>query len=132
MKRVSLIAVISLTLVFLSGAAVGGFAYHLYRAKSVNAVTPKTPDEYRRGYMHEMTTRLHLSADQIAKLNVILDDTRARFRDFRERTRPEIKQIHAEQVEKTKNILSNEQRVEYEKMRQEREARRAKEQGPGC
>lgn len=132
MKRVSVAAAASLMLVFVSGAAVGGFAYHLYSSKTVSATVRKTPDQYRRDYMSEMTSRLKLSDDQAAKLNVILDETRARFREYRERTRPEMKQIHTDQVEKIKNILSKDQQVEYETMRQEREARQNKSRGPGC
>jgi hypothetical protein len=131
MKKVSLIAALSLSLVFVSGAAVGALAYHLYRTKTVVAKAPKSPDEYRRSYMTEMTTRLDLTADQVSKLNGILDETRVKFREFRERTRPEIKQIHEAQRERIKSMLSNEQLSEYEKMLQEREDRQ-KNRVPGC
>ena len=123
MKRLSLVAALSLSLVFASGVAVGGFAYHLYRTKTVSAKAPKTPDDYRRSYMTEMTTRLHLTSDQVSKLNVILDETRAKFREFRERTRPEMKQIHDTQREKIRSMLNKEQSAEYERMLQERENR---------
>ena len=131
MKKVSLVAALSLSLVFVSGAAVGALAYHLYRTKTVVAKAPKSPDDYRRSYMTEMTTRLHLSADQVSKLNAILDETRVKFREFRERTRPEIKQIHESQREQVKAILSKEQLTEYEQMLQEREDRQ-KSRVPGC
>lgn len=131
MKKVSLVAAISLTLVFVSGAAVGALAYHLYQTKTVVAKAPRSPDEYRRSYMTEMTTRLHLTGDQVSKLNGILDETRGKFREFRERTRPEIRQIHEAQREQIKSILSKEQLSEYLKMLQEREERQ-KNRVPGC
>jgi hypothetical protein len=71
-----------------------------------------------------MQSRLHLDAGQISQLNAILDATRDRFREVRDRFRPEMKQIQDEQVSKIRGILNQDQQAEYEKLRVEREKRR--------
>jgi hypothetical protein len=88
----------------------------------VSADAPRNPEEFRKRYMEEMKSRLKLTADQVTKLSVILDETRARVRSTRESIEPEIRQIRDEQQEKVHQILSADQRPEYDKMRQEREA----------
>lgn len=109
-------------LVFVSGALLGAFSHRLYTVSGVSANAPRNPEEFRKRYMEEMKSRLKLSADQVTKLSVILDETRARVRSTRESIEPEIRQIRDEQQEKVHQILSADQRPEYDKMRQEREA----------
>jgi Spy/CpxP family protein refolding chaperone len=109
-------------LVFVSGALLGAFSHRLYTVSGVSANAPRNPEEFRRRYMEEMKSRLKLTADQVTKLSVILDETRARVRSTRESIEPEIRKIRDEQQEKVHQILSADQRPEYDKMRQEREA----------
>jgi hypothetical protein len=78
---------------------------------------------------------LRLSDAQVTKLNEILDSTRARYREVKERYKPEMKQIHTEQVEEIRGILTDEQKPKYEEWREERDKRRKAEQGSsggGC
>jgi uncharacterized membrane protein len=131
MRRTPWSVIISLLVVFCSGAVVGGFGHYLYTTKSVSAKTrPRSPEEYRQKYIKEMRGRLKMSDDQVVRLEAILDETRAKFREFRERTKPEMKRIQDDQVERIRGILNDAQRTEYEHMRQEREAR--SRGGDGC
>ena len=133
MKRTTLSTALYVTLVFLSGGVVGGFAHRLYMMNTVLAgpASPK-PEEVRRKIVDEMRTRLSLSKDQVAQLSAIMDSTRTRFHEVRAkwdkeahiRAQPEMKAIQEDQVQKIKGILSDEQRVEYDKYRVEREKRR--------
>lgn len=118
-----------LLLVFASGIAVGAFSQHLYTARGVSARTsrPHGPEEYRKRYLGEMRTRLKLDAEQTAKLNTILDQTRSRFDEIRERSRPEMDAIQKDQINQINHILNENQRAEYEKLRQERETHRKKD-----
>lgn len=121
--------VISLSLVFLSGLAAGALGYRQYAQRA--ALTkpdrpPGSPRDFRKAYTKEMTERLKLNAEQVAKLNAILDGTEAKFKEFRDRTRPEMKAIQDGQVAAINSMLTPEQQSEYEKMRQEREQRRKK------
>jgi DNA anti-recombination protein RmuC len=110
-------------LIFASGIAVGGFGFRLYTVKTVNASTSHDPVEWRKRYTTEMRDRLHLNSDQQRKLNEILDETKARFDQVRERNRPEMDRIHGEQVEKIRSMLTDGQRPEYDKMRREKDER---------
>jgi len=126
MKRSSLSLALCLLLVFASGIAVGVFGHRYFESTAAHprAARPQTPDEYRKAYLEEMSKRLSLSQPQKEKLNEILDDTRAKYREVRERHKPEMKAIQDEQVAKVNAMLTEPQRAEYAKMRAEREAKR--------
>ena len=128
MKRSRLTAVVSLTLVFLSGVVLGAFGHRLYRMNSVMA-RAGGPEEYRRKMVDEMRTRLNLTPEQITGLEKILDETRQRYREYHERHKPEWKAIQDQQVQQINATLNETQRAEYEKMLEERrKQRKAKEQ----
>ena len=135
MKPGSIKFAIYLLLVFASGIAVGAISQHLYNARSVSARTstrPRGPEEYRKRYLGEMQTRLKLDAEQTAKLNSILDQTRNRFDEIRERSKPEMDAIHKDQIDQINGILNGNQSAEYEKLRKERDANKKKDRsGPG-
>jgi len=128
MKR-TLSTAFYILLVFLSGAVVGAFAHRLYM---VNTVVSAKPDEVRHHILDEMRTRLSLSEEQVKQLNAIMDSTKARYHEVKERwdkqskqaAQPELKAITEDQAGKIRAILSEPQRIEYEKYRAERQKRR--------
>ncbi len=123
MKRSSLI--VALLLVFLSGVVVGAVGYRLYTTEPAAATERRpSPEEYRRRYVEMMKTRLHLNEEQLARLNAILDETRERFKQYEEKSRAEKQAIRDQHVAKINAMLTEEQRAEYAKIREEREARR--------
>jgi hypothetical protein len=126
MNRNSLTIAFYLLLVFAGGAAVGGFGHRLYTVKDVSATSliRKTPEEYRRAYMAEMKQRLNLTDTQAVNIEKVLDATRDKYRAFRERTKPEMEKIQADQTTGVRGILNDEQMREYDKMRAERDAKR--------
>ncbi len=131
MKRSKLVLAAYILGVFLSGGIVGFFLHYLYSTQTVNArAVARDPDEYRHKYVEEMRTRLRLTEDQVQQLNAILDGTRLKYKEFRARHRPEINAIQEEQVSKIRLMLSEPQRVEYEKMRAERDLKRRKTDPP--
>lgn len=129
-------------LVFASGGVLGWFGQKLYHE---SAVAPKQvkndPKEFRKRLIDEYQRRLSLTPDQVTKIGIILDDTLAQFnvvnqrekQEVREKDIPEFQRIRQGQVEKIREMLTPEQRVEYEKMRTEREQQRQqkKESGGG-
>ena len=112
MRRTTLTTALYLLLVFLSGAVVGAFALRLYTLKSVSASNPKTPEEYRRQYVAEMRTRLKLTEQQVSQLVPILDETRRRYHELKEKNRPALNAIQDDQVAKIRSILSGDQLTE--------------------
>ena len=119
MKRTQFSLVLSLLLVFASGTVVGAFGLYLYTAKSVAATSRKSPEEYRRGYVDDLKTRLNLDKEQVLKLNAVLDQTHALYKEVRERMRPDMSRIRNEQIEKVNSMLSPEQQKAYELFRAE-------------
>ena len=116
---------LSLLVVFLSGVLVGGISHRAYSVKAdvKNDRRPRSPEEYRKRYVDEMNSRLHLDANQLSQLNTILDETRQRYNAAHAKIRPEMKQIHTEQVERVRSILTEAQKPEYAKILEEREKR---------
>lgn len=117
-------------LVFASGLVLGAFGERLYTASVVVAKQRPNPEELRKKIVSEYESRLNLNADQLTKLNQIMDETRARMEDTRQKMRPAYQKIHDDQVAKIREILTADQQVEYDKMRKEREERQ-KQPGRG-
>ena len=116
-------------LVFVSGAAVGGFGHRLYTATSVNAKgAVLSGEEMRKRYVETLRVRLKLSDDQVIKMNLILDESRGRYHDNQEKMKPALEAIRNDQTEHIRGMLSTEQKAEYERYRKEREEAR-KHQG---
>ena len=123
MKRSNLSIALYLFLIFTSGILVGAFGFRLYTGTPVSAKTTPSPDEARKQYVGEMRSRLKLTPEQIEKLTVILDETRARSRQAHGVLDESVKQIKAHHIDAIRAMLTPEQRPEYEKLRAERDQR---------
>ncbi len=109
--------------VFIGGIIVGSFGQRLYTVRAVGATVhaPRNADEFRRTYVADMKARLKLDDRQTEKLNFILDETRDRFKAFKDQHKDEMKAIHDTQVARINEILDANQRAEYERFRAERD-----------
>lgn len=121
MNRTQSSLALALLLVFTSGIAVGGFGYHLYTAKSVEAISARSPEQLRKDYVSEMKQKLKMTDSQISQMNVVLDQTRLQFKEVRDRMKPDMNRIKSEQIEKINSFLSPDQLKDYEKLRVERD-----------
>jgi hypothetical protein len=119
-------AALYLVLVFLSGALVGGFTYRLYSVNTVTATATRRTDpvEWRKRYMDEMRSQVHIDADQEAQINQILDETGAEFAQIRTREKKEYQTSQDQNIAKIFSLLRPDQRPLYAKLRAIREARR--------
>ena len=128
MKQARSTAALSLLAVFVCGIVVGVFGHRVYAVKSVSATLapqpPPNPEQWRKQYVAEMTTRLGLQADQVAKVNVILDETRTKMEALKAQGHAERKAIYEAQVARIDTLLNDQQKVEYGKLREERRQRR--------
>lgn len=109
-------------LVFASGIVVGAYGHRFIDIVGVSAKAPN-PDEFRKRFNAEMKTRLQLTGEQSTRLDAILEQTREEFRATRDGLEPALQKIRDQQHQRILEILEPGQRAEYEKMRQEREAR---------
>jgi uncharacterized membrane protein len=125
MKRSSVTVALYLLLTFLSGAAVGGFGTWLYNSRTVNASSRRfSPEEFRKKYITELDSRLHLTDEQKARLNTILDATRVLYKEVTDKHRPEYEAIFQHQNAQIASMLNSEQQSEFQKFNQEREERK--------
>lgn len=124
MPKSRLSAGIYLSLVFLSGALVGGLSYRLYAVNSVSAITgsPRAnPEEARRRYIDSIRSQLKLDEQQIEQVNKILDQTRTQFEQIRGKMHAEGQAIQNRQVEEITAVLRDDQKPLYAAFRAERE-----------
>jgi len=149
MSKSKLSALLSLVLVFASGAVLGAFAYRLYSATPVLTVNnpggpPPRPNfaEFRKRYTADITKEVKLDPEQVTKLNQILDQTNDEMDKLKEKTKPESdaldekrdalrdkyrpdrEAIHTRQVERINAILKPDQRELYATWRAERDRQR--------
>lgn len=112
-------------LVFASGAVLGAFGQRLYTVSTTVSAKnpPKNAEEFRKKIVTEYQGRLKLTDPQVARLNEIMDETRANVEETRHKMRPAFEAIHEEQTDKIRTMLSADQRTEYAKMLKEREER---------
>jgi len=118
-------------LVFASGVVLGIFGHSLYAVSTTASTKSKNPEEFRKRVMAEYRSRLRLSEDQVTKLNAIMDETRARVEETRQKMHPAYQKIRAEQNEKIRQLLSAEQQAEFDKMHKEREERDQRQKPSG-
>src|SRR5258708_5606928 len=95
MSKSKLSAFLSLVLVFASGAVLGAFAYRLYSATPVLTTgnaggSPSRPADFRKRYVADLTKDVKLDAEQVRKLNGILDQTGQEMDQLKEKSKPEL------------------------------------------
>ncbi|HLH42474.1 MAG TPA: hypothetical protein VKV74_05785 [Bryobacteraceae bacterium] len=129
-----------LGIVFLSGGVLGFFSNRLYSSYAAPPrpapKSPQDPQAFRKGLVDFYKTHLQLNDEQTQKIELILDEASAKYQEQfkmeREAIRPELKRIHEEQVRRITEILTPNQREEYEKILKERERLRGTKSGrPG-
>src|SRR5579863_9992352 len=118
-----------IALVFASGVLLGAFGHRLYMVSTVNA--KPTPEDFRKKVVAEYQSRLKLTDEQVSRLNMIMDETRARIDETRQKMHPTYQKIREEQQQKFRDLLTPEQQVEYDKIHKEREQRQKQNGRPG-
>jgi hypothetical protein len=119
-----------MALVFACGGVVGAFAHRLYTVSGVSAnAAQRNPEEFRKRFMADMKARLQLNDEQAVKLGIIMDETRVRFRDAREKFEPEMQKIREDQRQRISELLSPSQQAEWQKIMDERQRRRESKKG---
>lgn len=137
MMKTKTSAVLSLALVFVSGALVGVLAHRAYVVRaasaSLEANTRKpSPADWRKHVLGEMRSKLKLNDEQAGQLNSIFDQMDAEVRDLRAKRDSQNQALQSALQEKIKAILHPDQLDLYAQYRAEREKEREhrKMQGP--
>jgi|ERR1035438_1897297 uncharacterized protein YeaO (DUF488 family) len=129
MLKTSWSAFLSLLLVFLSGALVGGFASRLLTVNSVISGPPTAtkrpdPEEVRKRLVTEMKNRVKLDDQQVTELQKIFDDTRENFDKFNEKRNAEARALRDNQTDRIKAMLHADQLPLFDQLRTEHEQER--------
>jgi len=123
MKRWNLPIALYLFLVFVSGAVVGALGYRTYKPPTASSNSPLSPEDARRQYIREIQSRANLTDDQLQQVNTILDETRSRFHEARDKHNQVVKEIGEQQRAKVRAILTADQLPKVEQLWQERDQR---------
>src|ERR1700689_4223494 len=109
-------------LVFVSGTVLWVFANRLYSASTVSASkaaaatkNPPTPEEFRKWLTGYYQKRLELNADQVQKMNLMLDESQAQVKAIHAQMDPQLDAVRANQVTRMSLMLTPTQQTENEK-----------------
>ncbi len=120
MKRNQWTAIFFALLLFGCGVVAGVLGQRYFSTRIVNA---RTAEDFRQHYVTEMKSQLNLTPQQVSQLEVILDDTKAKYRAVRDQSRPAMLKVKEEQINRVKSILMPQQIPVYEQLVAEREHR---------
>ncbi len=109
MMNTRLRASLYIVLVFLSGAVAGALAMNVSEHLWLHSTPAWAKD--RPHVMEEVKKELVLTPAQASQMETILDDTMRQFQELHARSH----QIRAESKERIRAILSDEQKVKFEK-----------------
>jgi len=122
-------ALLSVVLVFLSGALVGAVANRLYMVNTVSSngtnVAPRpdrNPEDVRKRLVAEMQTEVKLDDQQVKELEKIYDHTREQFNEMHQRWNSESQAARDKQTEAIKAMLRPDQIALYEQLRAKHDA----------
>jgi hypothetical protein len=136
MPKSRLLSFLGLLAIFASGALSGVFGYRLYVASAASGhnlppgstgarqAPGPNPEEIRKRIIEEMRQRVKLDDTQVAKVNRIFDDTRAKFELIHQEMNDRGHAAWDEQVAEVKAILRPDQVPLYDQLRAEHEAAR--------
>lgn len=143
MPKPRLLSFLGLLAIFASGALSGVFGYRLYETSFASQHNPPPgpegsrkarapdPEEIKKRIIAEMRQRIKLDDAQVAKLNRIFDDTRARFDQIHQEMNDRGHAVWDHQVAEVKAILRPDQVPLYDQLRAEHEAARKHRQQQG-
>ncbi len=81
---------------------------------------PRHPKEFEQRVVGFLTDRLHLTADQVAKLTPIISDTNLQMENLRKTTDSQAESILSDSKTKVEAILTPDQQTEFKKLEDER------------
>jgi hypothetical protein len=82
-------AILSMALVFVSGALLGGLGYRAYSSTATGSRRPLSPTDWRKRNLAEMHSRLKMDDQQFAKLGQLYDRFEDEFRKVVEKRHQE-------------------------------------------
>jgi hypothetical protein len=117
--------ILSISLVFVSGGIVGAsWSGILVSRNAASAQLPPHPG--KPGIIEELKARLQLSPGQMQQIDVILDETQSEFMRLHRTVQPQFEEIRQTMCSEIRQMLSEEQKQEYETMVRESDEQKRK------
>ncbi len=128
-RRARLLGATLLAAVFVGGAFSGAAVDRMIASGAGAAQPPAEPDrregrDEHRGYIFE---QLDLAPEQRARIDAVLEHRRAQMDTFWIEARPRLRSIVDSAREDIREVLTPEQRAEYDRLRAEHEAAKERE-----
>jgi hypothetical protein len=121
MPRTRTTIALYLILVFASGILVGIVSNRLYATNTASANNAtQNVGEFRKRYLAGMREQVGASEAQIVEVTRILDDTRKKLDELDLGQKPLRDKIQQQHVDQIRNLLSDPQKIAYDKWRAER------------
>jgi len=110
---------VAVVVIFLLGFAAGILALNVYRGWMRARGSGRVEDRFE-----QISARLQLNADQKAKMQQVLDDTREQLRALRKESEPRVNEIRKQTDQRLQQIVTPDQWQRFQQMRDETRARR--------
>ncbi len=101
-------AILSLALVFVSGALLGALGFRAYNSSASSAQRRPSPAEWRKVYINQMRDRVRLDDQQVVQLGKILDKGDDEWRPVLAKRRTEDMAFPGSMIDKMKGELADE------------------------
>lgn len=113
--------------IFMLGGIAGSVSVYLYRSQ-VEASGPRG-SRGSRNVVEDLARSLNLDVDQKERLKVIIDQSRDRYRALSLQFRPQYQLIRTETRDAIRQILREDQRVQFEERIKEMDTRQRERRG---
>jgi len=117
--------------VFVLGIALGSVGTYVVTTRVQAAHVQPTLARDPSGVVARFTRDLNLDAGQQKQIEVIFNDTRARYADLHQRLDPEYEQVRQQGRDKVRQILTPEQRPKLEELLRQIDEDRRRRQAEG-
>jgi DNA anti-recombination protein RmuC len=121
-------ASILIGVVFLLGAIVGASLGTTIVSRKFAAPLEVSESQRRNMVLEKFKSRLRLTSDQAKQVQVILEQTHQRFKDLNQSIKPQSDEIRHGMRGRIRELLSEEQKKEFEVMTREYDQRRTREE----
>jgi len=121
-------ASILIAVVFLLGAIVGGSLGTTIVSRKFAAPGEISESQRRNLLLEKFRSRLKLTPEQTAKVQLILEETHKQVRDLDQSIKPRRDEIRNRMRASVRELLNGEQKQDFEVMTREYDQRRAREQ----
>lgn len=119
-------AVIAVILVFILGSLCGGLVTHIVYQQRMDAFIGGGRGAREEQIVKRLVSRLDLDNGQAEQVRAIVHETHGAIGELRRKNRPQVETLIAESQRRIGALLKPEQKAEFEKLIEERKARRLK------